>query len=209
LPGGDTLHSAAKFVRHPARTAAAWTLDRLGTVLDQLETHRQALRNVADAGDIPEEGGGPVTTPSDVPLEHIPEETPLTPTEQKLKYFADKGDTKAAAQLQKMRRADVLDDKGYQEAARTEYENAGRRVYKDARAEAAAPAKWEMVANAKAAAILEKAQQDIQALMEESQKKALTTSNYTETPKSAATAPEDLTTLLEKSIAAARKKKGK
>jgi hypothetical protein len=107
-----------------------------------------------------------------------------------------------------MRRADVLEDKSYQEAARVDFENEGRKAYKDARAEAAVPAKWEMVANAKAAAILEKAQQDIQALMEESQKKALTTSNYTETPKSTATAPEDLTTLLEKSIAAARKKKG-
>lgn len=228
LPGGDTLRSAAKLVRHPGRTAAAWTMDRLATMLDQLKERQQELRSGPKAGDIdviPEEGGGPVTTPSDVPLEHIPEDAPLSPTEQKLQHFAAKGDTKAAAQLEQVQktkpkirasadaarsfktREDQLEDWAFREYASNDLYQHAKRAAREVREQSAPPAKWEMVANQKAADILEQAQKQIEQLMEDSQNKALTTKTRTKTPALTAAPPEDLTSLLEQSIAAARAKK--
>lgn len=199
----------------------------LGKMADALRKGKQVAPE--DIGPMPEEGSYPVTTPSDVPLEQMPAE-PTTAIEKELAYFAEKGDVKAQAALEQIQAqkpkirasaeaarskntpADRLDDKMAAEAARADLESHGRAAYAEQRREFADrnsmdTPKWRRLAEHKAADVLEQAQQQVAQILEEAEKQAKTPKKFTETKPLKAMTPDDVTSLLEQSIAAAKAKK--
>jgi hypothetical protein len=176
-----------------------------------------------DLGPIPDDVAFPVTTPSDVPLEHIPEDVPAQATTNTLKEspLAQQSKQKIRASADAARSwktsADYLDDRMVQEAMRDDLAQHGRNAYAEQRREFQANnsmdvPKWQRVAESKAADILEQAQKQVADILAEAEKNATTPVRYTKTPPLKAAPPPstsgDLTSLLEQSIAAAKAKKG-
>lgn len=170
--------------------------------------------DMKDVGPIPDEAAFPVTTPSDVPLEQMPSESVAYPKLTDPAIIGAKPRIRASAEAARGKQTftENRNDQSFLDYARNDLERHGRNADLEASREFAAnnsmdTPKWQRVAESKAADVLQKAQQQVQQIMDEAQKAATTPKRYTETPGLKPATPQDLAALLEKSIAAAKARK--
>lgn len=151
----------------------------------------------------------------DVPQATIPQDlTPATATLQPATGLKPKIRVSAEAARGKKSFSEIRDDQVFQDAANADLVRHGQNADLEARREFAANnsmdvPKWQRVAESKAADVLEQAQKQVEQIMQEAQRAKETPVKYTKTPglKPAANPVDNLTSLLEQSIAAAKAKK--